>query len=50
MGRSDAEWFDYLQATLDVLNRTSSLGFAFYCLTSCLGKDKKCGYNYEAVF
>lgn len=40
LGRADAEWFDYLQATLDVLDRTSSLGFAFNCLTSYSDEDK----------
>src|SRR5207253_1573561 len=29
LGRSDAEWYNYLEATLDVLDRTSRLGFAF---------------------
>ena len=46
LGRSDAEWFDYLQATLDVLDRTSSLGFAFNCLTSYSDEDKKRNYLY----
>ncbi len=41
LGRSDAEWFDYLQATLDVLDRTSSLGFGFNCLTLYSDEDKK---------
>jgi SAM-dependent methyltransferase len=48
LGRSDSEWFDYLQATLDVLYRTSSLGFAFNCLTSYSDEDKKCDYLYYA--
>jgi SAM-dependent methyltransferase len=48
LGRSDGEWFDYLQATLDVLDRTSSLGFAFNCLTSYSDNDKKCDYLYYA--
>ena len=48
LGRSDAEWFDYLQATLDVLDRTSSLGFAFNCLTSYSDEDKKRDYLYYA--
>lgn len=47
-GRSDEEWLDYLQATLDVLDRTSSLGFAFNCLTSYSDKDKKRDYLYYA--
>jgi SAM-dependent methyltransferase len=48
LGRSDAEWFDYLQATLDILDRTSSLGFAFNCLTSYSDEDKKRDYLYYA--
>lgn len=48
LGRSDPEWFDYLQATLDVLDRTSSLGFAFNCLTSYSDAEKKRDYLYYA--
>lgn len=48
LGRTDAEWFDYLLGTLDVLNRTSSLGFAFNCLTSYSDEDKKRDYLYYA--
>ena len=48
LGRSDAEWLDYLQATLDVLDRTSSFGFAFNCLTSYSDEDKKRDYLYYA--
>lgn len=48
LGRSDAEWFDYLQATLDILDRTSILGFAFNCLTSYSDDDKKRDYLYYA--
>ena len=40
MGRSDEEWRLYLEATLDVLDRTSNIGFAFNCLTSYADKDK----------
>jgi hypothetical protein len=48
LGRTDAEWFDYLQATLDDLDRSSTLGFAFNCLTSYSDEDKKCDYLYYA--
>lgn len=48
LGRTDAEWFDYLQSTLDVLDRTSRLGFAFNCLTSYSDEDKKRSYLYYA--
>ena len=48
LGRTDAEWLDYLKATLDVLDRTNSLGFAFNCLTSYSDEDKKREYLYYA--
>ena len=48
LGRSDAEWRDYLEATLDVLDRTSRLGFAFNCLTSYSDEDKMHDYLYYA--
>jgi len=48
LGRMDAEWFDYLQTTLDILDQTSSLGFAFNCLTSYSDEDKKRDYLYYA--
>lgn len=40
MGRSDDEWGRYLESTLDVLDRTSRLGFSFNCLTSYADPDK----------
>lgn len=48
VGRSDAEWRDYLEATLDVLDRTSRAGFAFNCLTSYSDADKMRDYLYYA--
>lgn len=48
LGRSDAEWRDYLEATLDILDRTSKLGFAFNCLTSYSDADKMRDYLYYA--
>ena len=48
LGRSDAEWFDYLQGTLDVLDQTSSLGFAFNCLTSYSDEYKMRDFLYYA--
>lgn len=38
--RSDSEWQRYLENTLDAMNRTSRLGFAFNCLTSYSDADK----------
>jgi SAM-dependent methyltransferase len=48
MGRSDVEWRSYLEATLDVLDKTSRLGFAFNCLTSYSDEDKMRDYLYYA--
>lgn len=41
MNRAETEWFDYVQATLDILDRTSRSGFAFNCLTSFADEHKK---------
>jgi len=46
--RTDAEWYDHLQTTLDVLDRTSRLGFSFNCLTYYSDEDKKRDYLYYA--
>jgi SAM-dependent methyltransferase len=46
LGRSDGEWQAYLETTLDILNRTSRLGFAFNCLTSYSDADKMRDYLY----
>ena len=46
--RSDTEWYEHLDKTLETLNRTSRLGFAFNCLTSYSDEDKKCDYLYYA--
>ncbi|MBT9463718.1 class I SAM-dependent methyltransferase [Hydrogenophaga sp.] len=46
--RTNAEWHDYLQATLDEIDRTSRLGFSFNCLTSYSDADKKRDYLYYA--
>lgn len=48
LGRSDAEWWAYLEATLDILDRTSRLGFSFNCLTSYSDQDKMRDYLYYA--
>jgi hypothetical protein len=47
-GCSNAVWFDYLRGILDILDRITGLGFAFNCLISYSGKDKKCDYIYDA--
>lgn len=48
LDRSDDEWRSYLEATLDTLDRTSRLGFAFNCLTSYSDADKMRDYLYYA--
>lgn len=48
LGRTDTEWYEHLVTTLDVLDRTSRLGFAFNCLTSYSDEDKKRNYLYYA--
>lgn len=48
MGRSDEEWRSYLEAILDILDRTSRVGFAFNCLTSYSDADKMRDYLYYA--
>jgi SAM-dependent methyltransferase len=45
---TDAEWFEYLLETLDVLDATSSFGFSFNCLTSYSDENKKRDYLYYA--
>ncbi|MHC8311049.1 class I SAM-dependent methyltransferase [Pseudomonas sp. GT1P32] len=47
-GRSDEEWLAYVEETLDALDRTSRLGFAFNCLTSYSDADKMRDYLYYA--
>ena len=34
LGRSDVKWRAYLETSLDILDRTSPIGFSFNCLTS----------------
>lgn len=48
LGYGDDEWLAYLTATLDTLDRTSRLGFAFNCLTSYSDADKMRDYLYYA--
>lgn len=48
LARSDHEWLSYLKTTLDVLNKTSRVGFAFNCLTSYSDADKMHDYLYYA--
>jgi SAM-dependent methyltransferase len=40
LGADEAAWRSYIQATLDSMNRFTTRGFAFNCLTSYSDKDK----------
>lgn len=48
MDRSDDEWKSYFEATLELLDRTSRLGFSFNGLTSYSDADKMRDYLYYA--
>src|SRR5690606_26468587 len=48
LGRTDEEWRTHVEATLDILDETSRLGFAFNCLTSYSDANKKKDYLYYA--
>lgn len=45
---SPKQWLAYIENTLNILNNTSHLGFAFNCLTSYSDKDKMQDYLYYA--
>lgn len=40
LGRSDTEWREYVETMLDILDRTSRIGFSFNCLTSYSDAEK----------
>ena len=48
LDRSVDEWRTYIEATLDLLYKTSRIGFAFNCLTSYSDTDKMRSYLYYA--
>lgn len=48
LAHANAEWKSYLEATLDVLNRTSQQGFAFNCLSAYSDKHKQRPYLFYA--
>ncbi len=48
LGRNDAEWSDYLEATINVLYHSSQRAFAFNCLTSYSDTGKMRDYLYYA--
>lgn len=48
LDKTDAEWWAYVVETLDIMNDTSRLGFAFNCLTSYSDADKMRPHLYYA--
>jgi SAM-dependent methyltransferase len=48
LGKPDAEWKAYMVDSLDKLDRTSTKGFAFNCLTSYSDADRIRDYLYYA--
>ena len=48
LNRSDDEWQSYLEATLNVIDENSRIGFAFNCLTTYSDAEKKQEYLYYA--
>lgn len=48
LDRLDDEWWSYLDATLEILNKTSRFGFAFNCLTAYSDAHKMRDYLYYA--
>lgn len=48
LGVSVEDWVPYFKRTLDALDRSSRMGFAFNCLTSYSDEDKKRDYLYYA--
>lgn len=48
LGRSDLEWRTHFEATLDILDRTSRIGFSFNSLTSYSDVEKMRDYLYYA--
>ena len=46
--RPEKEWRAYIEATLEVMNRVSTRGFAFNCLTSYSDMDKMRDHLYYA--
>jgi SAM-dependent methyltransferase len=48
LDRSDVEWREHLEDTLDILDQTSRKGFSFNCLTSYSETEKMRDYLYYA--
>lgn len=41
MNHPDTDWLDYIESTLDLMDRYSRRGFAFNCLTGYADEDRK---------
>lgn len=48
LASTDEDWQSYIEATLDILDQTSRLGFSFNCLTSYSDPEKMRKYLYYA--
>ncbi|AVY68056.1 methyltransferase domain-containing protein [Xanthomonas translucens] len=48
LGHDPARWQSYVEATLDMLDRTSRTGFAFNCLTSYSDRERMRDHLYYA--
>lgn len=48
LGIDDSSWQAYIEQTLDILDRTSRIGFSFNCLTAYSDPEKKRDYLYYA--
>lgn len=48
LGYTDKDWQEYVETTLDSLNRTSREGFAFNCLTTYSDRDRRRSHLYYA--
>lgn len=48
LDKSESEWRHYFYDTLDLMDQTSKIGFAFNCLTSYSDEERKRDYLYYA--
>jgi len=45
---NDSDWLRYITSTVDIIHKSTRIGFAFNCLTSYSDSDKKRDYLYYA--
>lgn len=48
LGRTNAEWFDFIISNLEILDRTSRMGFSFNCLTNYADQERMQEHLYYA--